>query len=834
MKKIFLFISAFILFCSLYPADIETILKQAGDNRLELEKILDYYSRNPEDSLKLRAAEFLIANMDVHFSVASPDLDVYYKNLDSIFSLNERSKNITKEQDSLFRTLKHPNTFRFQYIFDVKIITADFLIDNIEQAFEAWQSPFAKNMNFDDFCEFLLPYKSGYEKPAYWRSFYRDSIYPYVQHFLDTVCYPDNGLLPLALQGNADYKIENNAASVEFNENSYLSVQQTMPDTSGFTISAWIHPNENRLHSRFFDFGKNDTYYMCFVPFGSKNRSKLQLKIDSRKLDIETDSLPAGQWSHVAVSFYKNCFSLYVNGIFIGKEYVEFNFKEFTDYYIGKSHYSDNPLFYGKIKDFRIYSRRLNNKEIYTLAGKKEKPMTPEDVLQNILWNVNDLYRVKIIHNTVFYGGNEPLLLLNIKQGLCYDYSLLATYIFRSLGIPSGIDFTPQWANRSMGHDWNTVFDSKSRMMDYSMGAHGEILGEHLENKGSKKSKVFRESYAKQPDTPGMYKDEEEVPDLFWNPLIKDVSDKYLDCADITVPVKIAPPETKKFFYLCNFNNREWIPIHWGRIAEKQGIFTKMGKDVAYMPMYYDNGLLLPASDPFILTKEEKIIYLTPDTLNTQTMILKRKYTAKNVAGRGKKLSGGKFQVANKPDFSDSITVYTIKDTPEVCYNRVNLNLNETYGYFRFLAPKGSAGGEIAELEIYNNEGLKLQGTITGNGDCYRGFGLKNVFDGNPLSYYRSRHPDSGEVGLDFGKPASILYFRFLPRNDDNFIHEGEEYELFYWDRQWISLGRKTGTDLQYLEYTNAPGNALFWLHNHTKGKEERIFTYENGEQVWW
>ena len=47
--------------------------------------------------------------------------------------------------------------------------------------------------------------------------------------------------------------------------------------------------------------------------------------------------------------------------------------------------------------------------------------------------------------------------------------------------------------------------------------------------------------------------------------------------------------------------------------------------------------------------------------------------------------------------------------------------------------------------------------------------------------------------------------------------------------------GKKIGDGrLQYLEYTNAPSNALFLLRNHTKGQEERIFTYENGEQVWW
>jgi len=32
----------------------------------------------------------------------------------------------------------------------------------------------------------------------------------------------------------------------------------------------------------------------------------------------------------------------------------------------------------------------------------------------------------------------------------------------------------------------------------------------------------------------------------------------------------------------------------------------------------------------------------------------------------------------------------------------------------------------------------------------------------------------------------------------------------------------------------NVPSEALYLLHNKTKGTDERIFTYEKGEQVWW
>ena len=42
---------------------LEYALSQAGPNRVELEKVLDRYSRAPEDSLKYEAAVFLIENI---------------------------------------------------------------------------------------------------------------------------------------------------------------------------------------------------------------------------------------------------------------------------------------------------------------------------------------------------------------------------------------------------------------------------------------------------------------------------------------------------------------------------------------------------------------------------------------------------------------------------------------------------------------------------------------------------------------------------------------------------------------------------------------------------
>jgi hypothetical protein len=50
----------------------------------------------------------------------------------------------------------------------------------------------------------------------------------------------------------------------------------------------------------------------------------------------------------------------------------------------------------------------------------------------------------------------------------------------------------------------------------------------------------------------------------------------------------------------------------------------------------------------------------------------------------------------------------------------------------------------------------------------------------------------------------------------------------------WQSLSVKTGGETAELVFENSPTNVLFWLHNRTRGKEERILIYMGGKQVFY
>ncbi len=819
--------------------NLEQALQLAGANRIELEKVLEHYAKNPADSLKLKAARFLIENMDVHSSYISSQLHAYYNVLDSIFSLNGRHEGITQEQEELLARLRQ-NTPAYQSIPDLQSVTAGFLTDNIDRAFEAWKQPYANELDFDDFCEYLLPYKSGEkEYPDFWRSTYREAFYPYTKTGLDISCRLDSGVIL-------------HYPSITLNGEDYFFISEDFDTIPEFTVSCLVNPSEHRRWTRVFDFGKDPENYVCFVPYNQDGVALFQL-VSSPNVweDIKENApLPLHRFTHVAMSYSRNFISFYVNGILKKRIRTTLTHRDMTRNCIGRPGKSgqsppvpgfgsgSDTYFKGIIENFRIYNRELNYAEIRSLAGKTDL-LEHRQRLQITAGQISRLSDINIVYHPL-PGGYRVTQLINIKQGACDDYAVWGVAVFRSLGIPSAIDFVPQWANRSMGHAWNALYTGDDRMEYYSFGTSAllDTVGYHrIENEENHRiaSKVFRQTYAKQKETPAVQKKEKYLPPLFRNPCIKDVTETYLDCADITVSLTQQPARKREYAYLCNFNNQDWIPVHWSEIKEEKAVFTKMGKEVVYLPVYYHWNGIQPAAEPFILTKEGEIKKLIPDHSKKQTLILTRKYRPGNLFQKGELLLGGRFQVANKADFSDSLTVFTVNETPEIRYNSVPVSLNKPYRYFRFLAAEGSRG-DIAEIEIYPaNTGVKLSGEVIGNKSCPQGWEAANAFDSDPLTAYQSEWNVQGCIGLDFGKPANIAYFRFLPRNDDNFIKEGEEYELFYWDNnQWNSLGTQTGTSKQYLEYADVPSNALFWLRNLTKGREERIFTYENGKQVWW
>ena len=144
--------------CSESRYGISEALELAGDNRAELEQVLEHYSDDPE---KLAAARFLIENMPGHYSYA--DTIAAEKFYDSLDSLIETMTDCDRSdlQKAIVNLYKERGVANFAIDQDVRLIKADFLIGNIERAFKHWrETPWCRSLDFERFCEYLLPYKA--------------------------------------------------------------------------------------------------------------------------------------------------------------------------------------------------------------------------------------------------------------------------------------------------------------------------------------------------------------------------------------------------------------------------------------------------------------------------------------------------------------------------------------------------------------------------------------------------------------------------------------------------------------------------------------------------
>jgi len=168
IKRSILVLSATVLLSACArQTPLQYALEKAGDNRGEMEAVLEHYKDDPE---KHSAATFLIENMPAHISYQGSDIDRYYDIAMDL--LLQKDLPHTLVRDSLLSVRKnlYPNIGR-NVVSDIKVMKADYLIYSIDHAFRVWKNcEWAAHIDFDEFCETLLPYKVAETQPFdHWR-----------------------------------------------------------------------------------------------------------------------------------------------------------------------------------------------------------------------------------------------------------------------------------------------------------------------------------------------------------------------------------------------------------------------------------------------------------------------------------------------------------------------------------------------------------------------------------------------------------------------------------------------------------------------------------------
>lgn len=422
------------------------------------------------------------------------------------------------------------------------------------------------------------------------------------------------------------------------------------------------------------------------------------------------------------------------------------------------------------------------------------------------------------------------------QRAMCVQRCVMVGAVMRSVGIPVAVDNVGRWANYSRnGHAWAALITNEGTYSVYEnekvAKINNRIDATEFELKHpipedfpmrtdfkKRYAKIWRSTFERQPL--GEASDDEWGKQLT-SPFRMDVSAAY----GLDNWVEIHTDRAVKRAYLCTFaTGADWSPIAAAKVKNGQCRFEALGDSVVYAVIGFEEGNPVALEDAFLLLDGKKHT-LSPDKENAGRAVLTRKYP---LTGKWPNewvtMPGARFEGSDDKEFARTEVLARVERMP-IFRNVLKPEGERKFRYIRYCSAK-TCDTPMAEVELWSG-GRKVK-AVPGKSTVKH---VELSLDGNTLT-----RPDINSgytLGYELEKPVALDSIVFYPWNDDNFILPTHEYELFYYDKRWMSLGKRK-PEAYALVYDEVPVHALLLLKDRTTGKEERPFTYENGEQVWW
>lgn len=180
MKKeltIYTLLTAFLLLCGVSLHAETSHTGKVGD------EVIAHYARLG-DKEKLKAAKFLVENMRYHYFYESGLLADYYRQVHEVSQQYKYPTSIQHYQN-IYKKLGDIGDGK-QKIYDNDRLTAKFLIKHIDDTFTDWkQGRWDRHLSFDEFCEYILPYRLGNERFEDCRQALRNQFFAYATVLTD-------------------------------------------------------------------------------------------------------------------------------------------------------------------------------------------------------------------------------------------------------------------------------------------------------------------------------------------------------------------------------------------------------------------------------------------------------------------------------------------------------------------------------------------------------------------------------------------------------------------------------------------------------------------------
>lgn len=423
--------------------------------------------------------------------------------------------------------------------------------------------------------------------------------------------------------------------------------------------------------------------------------------------------------------------------------------------------------------------------------------------------------------------------IIDYNVGNCRDMSDIVLYTFRALCIPCSKDCLLS-GDYNTTHSWNSLAN-KETWIDL---ASGTFLPASTYK--DVKAKAFRETFSLQADKAEELEDDKRnVPPLFRFPKFKDVTEIYADgqlMPEITIGENLLTENTDKSkpYYLCIPKKQEWIPVDYSYLRKGRLSYRNFKAGTVICIAQYQQGKMVPSTLPMrtLMEKGKGKLAIFKNKKEMEEIVLYTKFPPIDEPFL-KNMAGGVVEGANRADFSDADVLVKVSMAPSRLCSTFYPTGNRSYRYVRYRGAD-STHCDIAEVSFYASpsDTTALKGEILASkGDKWEE--QAKALDGDYYTSYSSESPSGSWVGLKFSRSEAIRKIILVPRNRDNFIRQGDLYELYAWEHQkWCSLGIKEAT-ADSITF-QSPKGSLLYLKDLTRGNQERVFEYKHGKQIWW
>lgn len=509
------------------------------------------------------------------------------------------------------------------------------------------------------------------------------------------------------------------------------------------------------------------------------------------------------------------------------------SFEEFCKYIL--PYRRKNELLIDDIRK-TIYNRHKNT--FFTEEGK--------DMLRE---SDSLLFLYKHLSHSQFWGTRIPTYdaatFEYLQRGLCAHRCWYNSILFSSLGMAVAIDFVPAWGNRNNSHTWNVLIkDGQSyafeSFWDKDKWKYKSIYNnEKFDNEWGhfRLPKVYRHTYENYMEGPFFDKKvkKDNVPPIFKNSKIKDVSEEYFKVEDVTITLKTIL-EGMDYAYLCVFGYQSWHPVQWGKIEGNEITFKKMGKDIIYLPVFYQNRDIVPISNPFLLTSNGKVEYLSGNNTNVDIHINQIKGEANYINNKDNfHLLSGTLVLGRNLETGNLDTLATLHK--EIPMESSNYKISHSNPYKEIYLKFPTNITALSEVVIYNKKNEKIKIDKVEARDI-KSKDLEPIYDNIYTSGFKKENQSKMlQILLEDRHTLSSIRIKPFVNPD---TEKGRFFELYYWENgEWKSFKELQVMEKPYLTFKNVPGGKLYMLRDSQWAKDgkatsERIFICKEGEVLWY